>query len=162
MYIDEKTGLNLFELHQMNCWGDIDLTPAKRSKIISQNRNAIKDKLYKRLIDDETGEYVLKSDRRPINNRRKKIRLFDILNGLYPNYDPIKLKRLLFRQGWLEKKCSKCGYEDTRELDNESPLAMNYKDGDKHNHVRENLEVLCFNCFFKHSSLWKNIHYYKF
>ena len=162
LYIDKETGLNLFQLHQLKCWGDIDLTIDKRRKILLENRNSIKDRLYKRLIDDETGEYVLKANRRPINNRAKKIRLYDVLNGLYPNYDPIKLKRMLFKSGWFERKCIKCGFNSTRLSDDNGPFVLNYKDGDYHNHIRSNLEILCFNCFFQYSPLAKNTRYYKF
>ena len=36
----------------------------------------------------------------------------DILNGLYPNYRTYKLKIRLIREGYIEDKCQKCGWNE--------------------------------------------------
>jgi hypothetical protein len=50
------------------------------------------------------------------------------------------------------EKCNKCGIQDW----NGEPLSfeLEHKDGDKHNNVRDNLEVLCPNCHAQ-TSTWR-------
>lgn len=58
------------------------------------------------------------------------------------------LRLKLMQDGRLGHECHKCGYNKRRELDNELPLMLNFKDGDKTNWVLDNLELVCYNCFF--------------
>ena len=55
-----------------------------------------------------------------------------------------KLKIRLIKEGYLEPKCYSCGQE--KWLEEEIPLQLNHKDGDKHNNSLKNLELLCPNC----------------
>jgi len=75
-------------------------------------------------------------------------RLEDILEGSRPDYNPKKLKKRLIRNSILEEKCARCGFEERRILDYASPLLLDWIDGDNTNHRRENLQLLCYNCYF--------------
>jgi len=72
----------------------------------------------------------------------------DILLGKHPNYPPYKLFKRLLQSGYIEESCKSCGYHQKRPTDLKTPLVLNHIDGDRTNHRFENLEVLCFNCYF--------------
>ncbi len=164
LYIDKETGKSLYELHMIYCWGTADFDKLKRSGTL--NKGAIKsnpelhNKLYRRMIDPVTGRYVHKSERKIVIRRNQKIKLLDVLEGLYPNYDPIKLKQNLIKTGWFARKCDNCGYDKENEDDGRVPLILNFLDENTRNHKRENLEMLCFNCFFIKSPMWRSKRYY--
>ena len=71
-----------------------------------------------------------------------------LLNGAHPGYPDYKFKKRLIDTGYLEEKCSLCGFEERRISDHKVPLALNYKDEDNKNRNWDNLELLCLNCFF--------------
>lgn len=73
-----------------------------------------------------------------------KIEISEILSGKYPEYQSHKLRVRLLDEGFKEHKCECCG---NIEWNNQKiPLELNHIDGDRHNHLIENLEVLCPNC----------------
>lgn len=78
--------------------------------------------------------------------KSKKILTSDILSGLYPNYPTYKLKLRMIREGLLEDKCEKCGWQEKPEGAKYTPCELHHKDGDSHNHLRENLSLICPNC----------------
>lgn len=163
LYIDNETGKNLYELHIKKCWGadnSDDLRLKRTTKNIKESNPELYDKLYKRLIDPETGTYVHKDDRRIIKKRNKKIKLYDVIRGLHPTYNPVKLKKELLKVGWFKYECECCNYNTMRDSDNAMSLILNFKDGNIKNKVRDNLEMLCFNCYFNKSKLWKIKRYY--
>lgn len=43
-------------------------------------------------------------------------------------------------------KCTKCGWSEVHPITNKVPLELNHIDGNAHNNVRENLEIICPNC----------------
>lgn len=74
----------------------------------------------------------------------------DIILGKHPNYPAQKLFRRLLQSGYIEEKCKSCGFHQKRPTDLKTPLVLNHVDGDKTNHKFDNLEVLCYNCYFIH------------
>ena len=74
--------------------------------------------------------------------------LDDILNGKYPDYPVWKLKRRLLLNGYMEEKCSVCGFNEKRLTDHKVPLILDFIDGNRRNHDYDNLRMLCFNCYF--------------
>jgi hypothetical protein len=74
--------------------------------------------------------------------------LDDILAGKYPKYPIWKLKKRLLLSGYMEEKCSCCGFDERRLTDNRVPLLLDFIDGNRTNHIYENLQMLCFNCYF--------------
>lgn len=55
-----------------------------------------------------------------------------------------KVRARLLEEGYKEHKCECCGL--TTWLGNPIPLEVHHKDGDRHNNVIENFELLCPNC----------------
>ncbi len=74
----------------------------------------------------------------------KKINLTEILDGMHPTYQTLKLKNRLIKEKVLENKCASCGI--TSWLGKEISLQLDHIDGDNHNHKLSNLRILCPNC----------------
>jgi hypothetical protein len=72
----------------------------------------------------------------------------DILLGKHPKYPPYKLFKRLLQSGYIEECCKSCGFHQKRPTDLKTPLVLNHIDRDRTNHKFENLEVLCYNCYF--------------
>jgi hypothetical protein len=81
--------------------------------------------------------------------KNEKYPLDDILDGKYPKYKPWKLKRRLIANGYSPEECTCCGYNERRMIDHKVPLILDFIDGDRTNHIYENLRLLCFNCYFQ-------------
>jgi hypothetical protein len=76
----------------------------------------------------------------------KVIPLDEILAGLHPTYQTFKLKLRMLEAGLIEDKCEKCGWHEKPVGAKYSPCELHHKDGNSHNHLRENLEMICPNC----------------
>jgi len=76
--------------------------------------------------------------------------LIDIIEGRVSSahFTPEKLKSRLLTEGFLEDECKSCGFNERRVLDYKVPLLMHFKDGNKRNYFKNNIEMLCYNCFF--------------
>jgi hypothetical protein len=85
---------------------------------------------------------------RRLNLNVGKYPLADILQGMYPHYPIIKLKKRLLKNGVFPTQCTCCGFDEIRVTDGKSPLLLDFLDGDWTNHRIENLRFLCYNCFF--------------
>jgi hypothetical protein len=59
-----------------------------------------------------------------------------------------KLKDRLIIEGYLAHECSRCGFREHRLIDYKIPLLLYYKNGIKSDWRIENLELLCYNCYF--------------
>lgn len=79
---------------------------------------------------------------------KKRFLLDDILLGKHPTYPRERLFRRLVISGYLEEKCSYCGYCQKRPSDLKTPLVLHHINDNLTDHRKENLEVLCFNCYF--------------
>lgn len=84
-------------------------------------------------------------------NQSHQIKLLDVLSGKVPfnfseNLDVLKHK-LIF-EGFLPECCNNCGFREKRITDLKVPLLINYRDGNKTNWQLDNLEFLCYNCYF--------------
>ena len=55
-----------------------------------------------------------------------------------------KIRKKLIQEGYKEYKCENCGL--TKWLDQPIPLEVHHKDGDRHNNIIENFQLLCPNC----------------
>jgi hypothetical protein len=78
-------------------------------------------------------------------NRHK---LDDILLGKHPTYPTNKLMSRLFISSYVEERCVCCNFSSKRPSDLKTPLILNHINGNKTDHRLENLEVLCYNCYF--------------
>ena len=76
--------------------------------------------------------------------------IMDILEGRVEvsNYSPKELKERLIHEALIKEECYCCEFNERRVLDYKVPLILNFKDGNKKNWKLENLEALCYNCYF--------------
>jgi hypothetical protein len=54
----------------------------------------------------------------------------------------------LIEEGLLPDYCSRCHFNERRLLDYKSPLLLNFKNNNKKDFKLENLELVCYNCYF--------------
>ena len=116
--------------------------------------------LYKRFAkmykDPATGETLFDSHKnregRGISKSsaadKRKFKLDDILTGKHPQYPREKLLKRLVSNGYREEKCQSCGFCAKRPTDFKSPLILHHTNGDVRDHRIDNLEILCYNCYF--------------
>jgi len=71
-----------------------------------------------------------------------------ILDGKHPEYRGSKLKRRLIQEGYRAECCEDCGFEERRVTDFTVPLILVWQDGDKTNHIDDNLLLICYNCYY--------------
>ena len=83
-------------------------------------------------------------------NRRKEPnvkRIFEEGTG-YESFTAAKIKIRGIAEGYLKDECYTCGCHERRMTDYKTPTLLNFKDGNKSNYLIDNLEVLCYNCYF--------------
>ena len=83
-------------------------------------------------------------------NINKQPKLLDIIEGRVPASvtTPERIKHRLIEEGYIKEECAICGFNERRVIDFKMPLLLHHKDGNKTNFMRNNIEVLCMNCFF--------------
>jgi 5-methylcytosine-specific restriction endonuclease McrA len=116
-------------------------------------------KLYASMyLDQETGKTLFELHLNPKGKGIPKWRaeqgdrtkLQDLLKrGMsLESYSLDKLKTRLLYENLLPSECGKCNFHEARVLDYKIPLILNFKDNNKSNWLLENLEFLCYNCYF--------------
>ena len=80
----------------------------------------------------------------------KEPALTDIIEGRVDasSFSPEKIKYRLITEGHLLEECAVCGFNERRVSDYKMPLLLNFKDGNKKNYRKENIELLCYNHYF--------------
>lgn len=66
----------------------------------------------------------------------------------YESFTPAKIKSRGIAEGYLKDECYMCGCNERRITDYKTPTLLHFKDGNKSNYLKDNLEVLCYNCYF--------------
>lgn len=84
------------------------------------------------------------------NENSGKYPLDKILEGKFPKYSTNRLKVRMIRSQIILPQCNKCGFKEPRISDNQIPLLLNYVDGNNKNKLKDNIELLCYNCYFLH------------
>ena len=59
----------------------------------------------------------------------------------------MKFIKNLLRTMMFEEKCSICGWNDKRPVDMTVPLLLEFKDGNMLNYSKDNLQLICPNCY---------------
>jgi hypothetical protein len=83
-------------------------------------------------------------------NKGKEPALLDIIEGRadISSFSPEKIKYRLVTEGYLKEECNSCGFHERRVLDYKIPLLLHFKDRNKKNYRKENIEFLCYNCYY--------------
>ena len=110
-------------------------------------------KMYK---DDATGTSLFDMHKnqqgvgvaKPYNVKKGKYAMEDILEGAYPEYPVSNLKKRIITNSILEECCDNCKFQERRVVDYTVPLLLDHMDGDRTNHRRWNLRLLCYNCYY--------------
>ncbi len=112
-------------------------------------------KLYK---DEESGKTLFEIHLNPsgkgipkfLTNAKNDPALIDIIEGRLnsASFTPKKLKYRLISEGYLEECCGNCKFEEHRVTDHKVPLILHFKDKNKLNYQLNNIEFLCYNCYF--------------
>ena len=118
-YTDSDTGKTLLELH--SAW--------------DYETNTIKT-------------YIPRGKSRNVNKGRHKQKLEDVLDGKYEKYPLNNLKERLINTNLKPMCCESCGFNHVRVIDGQMPILLSQKDGDRENYDIDNLEVLCYNCYY--------------
>jgi len=119
MFIDEETGLDLWELHK-------------------QHYQKVKKNFTK--LGRKKRTYKSKG--------RYKHSIEDILSGMRTSYSNRTILRRLIYEGYLPEECQRCGYNERRVTDYCVPLVLAQKDGDVSNFHIDNIEMVCLNCYY--------------
>ena len=115
-------------------------------------------KYAKMYVDQETGKTLYELHKNATGKGIKRIRWHHdisiekineiVTSDSYRAIDQQKLKNRLIYEGILRMECYKCQHNEKRVVDYKQPLILSFKDGNKHNWKVENLELLCYNCYF--------------
>lgn len=114
---------------------------------------------YARLyIDQESGKTLYELHKNNSGKGIKRVRWkheisIDKINEImssesYRAINQQKLKNRLIYEGILKMECYKCGHHEKRVVDYKQPLILSFKNGNKNNWKIDNLEMLCYNCYF--------------
>ena len=88
--------------------------------------------------------------------------LQDIFNGGAGRYSLRKLHHRMVTAGLLEEVCKQCGFEERRISDGTAPLVLGQIDGNPLNYSQDNLELVCYNCYYnQYGNLWGRHKYQK-
>ena len=116
-------------------------------------------KPYAKLFnDDETGQNLFDLHKNQcgrgipkfLPNRRREPNVKIIFEeGVgYESFTTTKIKIRGIAEGFLRDECYTCGCSERRVTDYKTPTLLNFKDGSKSNYILDNLEILCYNCYF--------------
>lgn len=141
------------------CLAAMAKTKSNRSAARFLNVSYLHWKKYAKMyIDQETGKTLFelhlnqsgKGIPKFLKAKGKEPALIDIIEGRIDasNFTPEKIKYRLITEGHIEECCNKCGFKERRVLDYKIPLLLDFKDRNKKNYRKENIQLLCYNCFF--------------
>lgn len=83
-----------------------------------------------------------------VSASQKRSKLDDILLGKHPHYSREKLLRRLIVNNYFPEQCCSCGFSQRRPTDLRTPLVLNNINGVRTDYRLENIEILCYNCYF--------------
>jgi hypothetical protein len=81
---------------------------------------------------------------------KKEPAILDIIEGRIDasHFNPQKIKYRLITEGYLKDECNNCGFHERRVSDYKSPLILHFKDNNKQHYRLDNMEMLCYNCYY--------------
>jgi hypothetical protein len=84
------------------------------------------------------------------NPAKEQTVLMDILAGkvIPSSFTAERLRDRLIKEMLIKEECASCGFHEKRVHDYKVPLLLTFRDGNKQNWHIDNLELLCYNCYF--------------
>jgi hypothetical protein len=118
-------------------------------------------KKWMKLYKDENGSTLFESHKNQAGKGipkflsqtpygKKDPAVLDIIEGRIDpaHFNPQKIKYRMIQEGYLKEECSNCGFHERRVSDYKIPLILHFKDKNKQHYRLENLEMLCYNCYY--------------
>jgi hypothetical protein len=118
-------------------------------------------KKWMKLYKDENGNTLFESHKNQAGKGipkflssapfgRKDPAILDIIEGRIDpaHFNPQKIKYRMVQEGYLKEECNHCGFQERRVSDYKIPLILHFKDKNKQHYRLENLEMLCYNCYY--------------
>lgn len=115
-------------------------------------------KYAKKYVDPLTGKSLLEKFKNPsgkgVSKNKDKLTAYYtpeklFVSGQRATSERItKLKEIVIAHKHVNLHCSKCGYLERRLTDLKPPLLISFKNGKRTDWRLENLELLCYNCYF--------------
>ena len=115
-------------------------------------------KKWAKLYKNDKGETLFDSHKNQsgkgipkfLKGQGKEPALIDIIEGRVDasSFSPNKIKYRLITEGHLLEECNNCGFKERRVMDYKIPIILHFKDKNKQNYRKENIELLCYNCYF--------------
>ena len=136
----------------------INKTKANRAAARYLNVSYIHYKKWAKLYESDTHDNLFEQHKNQsgkgipkfLKSTGKEPALIDIIEGRVDasSFSPDKLKYRLITEGYLLEECAMCQFKERRVLDYKMPLLLHFKDGNKKNYRKENIELLCYNHYF--------------
>ena len=112
----------------------------------------------KTYIDEETSKTLFEKHLNPMGRGIRKHLggkdpdLKGLMDGeiFVKSYSLNRYKDRLIQNGHIEEKCNSCNFNEQRVNDYKAPLLIHFKDKNKMNWRIDNIELLCYNCYFLH------------
>lgn len=78
----------------------------------------------------------------------KRVTIHDVLAGKHPKYRPKKVRQMVLKHPEIiPTECSHCGFKERR-IDGRIPLLLDHINYNWRDHRRENIRLLCYNCYY--------------
>ena len=133
-------------------------TKSNRAACRYLNVSYIHYKKWARLYESDTHENLFEQHKNQcgkgipkfLRGKGKEPALIDIIEGRVDasSFSPDKIKYRLITEGHLSEECGSCKFNERRVSDYKMPLLLNFKDNNKKNYRKENIELLCYNHYF--------------
>jgi hypothetical protein len=104
----------------------------------------VTQKSYYELAKGSSGRRTL------LSRNAQRIRAKDLLENKHPHFRPELAIDKLIDDGIFSDECCHCKYNKQRERDNKSPILLTFKNGDASDWNIDNLDLVCYNCYFLH------------
>lgn len=115
-------------------------------------------KFAKVYVDEESGKTLLdihmnragKGISKHLYKKKDLTPIMDILEGRVniATYSPKDIKERIIHEALIIEECASCEFNERRVVDHKVPLLLNFKNTNQMDWKLENLELLCYNCYF--------------
>jgi len=99
---------------------------------------------------NQCGKGIKKFLSSPHPNAKTLPHILKIINGEVSaaSFHPDKIRASMIESGYMKEECYACGFSQRRTIDNKPPLLLNFIDGNRTHWGLNNVQLLCYNCYF--------------